>query len=87
MDEQGKVSRRSLLRNALLLAGGTLAVGVIHVKPAFAQKTPKDAVKYQDTPKDGQKCSTCVYFQAPKACTLVEGTISPEGWCTAYNKK
>jgi hypothetical protein len=38
MDEQAKVSRRSMLRGMALLASGTLVAGVIHVKPAYAQK-------------------------------------------------
>jgi hypothetical protein len=38
MDEQAKLSRRSILRGAMLLAGGTLAAGVIQVKPAYAQR-------------------------------------------------
>jgi hypothetical protein len=79
-----KLSRRRMLR---LIATGSLAAGVISVKPAFAQKAPKPDVKYQDTPKDGQKCAACVYFQAPNKCGVVEGTISPEGWCAMYNKK
>jgi hypothetical protein len=87
MDEKTKVSRRSMLRGAALLAGGTLAAGVIVVKPAFAQKSAKDAVKYQDSPKDGQKCSDCVYFQAPSSCSVVEGSIAANGWCAVYNKK
>lgn len=87
MDEQAKVSRRSMLRGIALLATGTLAAGVIQVKPAYAQKTPKDAAKYQDSPKDAQKCSDCVYFQAPKGCGVVEGDVSPNGWCLMYNKK
>ena len=45
MDEQAKLSRRSMLRCAALLAGGTLAAGVIQVKPAYAQKAGKDAVR------------------------------------------
>lgn len=85
MDER-KLSRRSLLRGALV-ATGSLAVGVISLKPAFAQKASKADAKYQDTPKDGQKCSACVYFQAPRACGVVEGDISPEGWCAMFNKK
>jgi hypothetical protein len=44
-------------------------------------------VKYQDSPKDGQKCSDCLYFQAPSGCGVVDGTISPNGWCSLYNKK
>ena len=87
MDEQAKLSRRSMLRGAVLLAGGTLAAGVIHVKPAYAQKAGKEAVKYQDSPNNGQKCSDCLYFQAPSSCGVVDGTISPNGWCSLYNKK
>ena len=87
MDERAKLSRRSMLRSAALLAGGTLAAGVIQVKPAHAQKAGKDAVKYQDSPKDGQKCADCLYFQAPGSCAVVDGAISPNGWCSLYNKK
>ena len=87
MDEQAKVTRRSMLRGALLLAGGTLAAGVIQVRPAHAQKASKADMKYQDSPKDGQKCSDCVYFQAPDKCGVVDGAISPNGWCAMFNKK
>jgi hypothetical protein len=87
MDEQAKLTRRSILKGAVLLAGGTLAAGVIQVRPAFAQKAAKAEMKYQDSPKDGQKCVDCVYFKQPNTCGVVEGTISPEGWCVMYNKK
>ncbi len=87
MDEKTKLSRRSMLRGAVLLAGGSLAAGVIVVKPAFAQKASKGDAKYQDSPKDGQKCSDCVYFQAPDKCGVVDGAISPNGWCAMFNKK
>jgi hypothetical protein len=87
MDEQAKLSRRSILRGVVLLAGGTLAFGVIQVKPAYAQKAGKEAVKYQESPNNGQKCSDCLYFQAPGSCAVVDGPISPNGWCSLYNKK
>jgi hypothetical protein len=87
MNDRDKVSRRSVLRGMVLLAGGSLAAGVIRVRPAYAQKASKADAKYQDTPKDGQKCSACVYFQPPAACGVVEGNVSPEGWCAMYNKK
>jgi hypothetical protein len=87
MDEQAKVSRRSILRGAALLAGGTLAAGVIQIKPAYAQKASKEAVKYQESPNNGQKCGDCTYFQAPSSCGVVDGAISPNGWCSLYNKK
>lgn len=87
MEKQAKLSRRSMLRGAVLLAGGTLAAGVIPVRLAHAQKQSKAESKYQDSPKDGQKCADCVYFQAPSACGVVEGPISANGWCVLYNKK
>jgi len=87
MDEQAKLSRRSILRGAALLAGGTLAAGVIQIKPAYAQKASKEAVKYQESPNNGQKCSDCTYFQAPSSCGVVDGPINPNGWCSLYNKK
>jgi len=68
MDEQTKLSRRSMLRGVALLAGGTLAAGVIQVKPAYAQKAGKEAVKYQDSPKDGQKCSDCLQAKGQHNC-------------------
>ena len=87
MDEQSKRSRRSWLKGAVLMATGTLAASVIPVKQAYAQKASKEAMKYQDMPKDGQKCSDCVYFVAPDGCGVVDGKISPNGWCVLYNKK
>jgi hypothetical protein len=50
-------------------------------------KIAQAQVQYQPTPKDGNKCSTCVNFEAPAACKIVDGKISPEGWCVAYAPK
>lgn len=59
------------------------------VKPAAA--TPKLAqanVQYQPLPKGEQKCGTCINFIAESnTCKLVDGTISPEGWCSLWTKK
>lgn len=50
----------------------------------------KDALQYQDTPKNGQRCADCTYYIKDKnddgqgACTLVEGKISPDGWCSSF---
>jgi High potential iron-sulfur protein len=44
-------------------------------------------VAYQATPKGDQQCSNCSLFQPPSACTLVDGTISPSGWCKFWVKK
>lgn len=88
MNSRTKVSRRDLLKGAALLAGA------IALRPARAQaKAPKSAMKYQDHPKGDAKCSNCLQWipgKTPTAmgtCKVVEGPISPEGWCLAYVKK
>ena len=86
MDKQMNRSRRSLLKGAALAAGTTLAATLIPIREAQA-KTPKDAVAYQEKPNNGQKCSECNFFQPPKTCSVVDGDISPDGWCKLFTKK
>jgi hypothetical protein len=81
----GGVSRRKLLQGAAIAVGGA-AVLVAAVGPAEA-KMAQQAAGYQDSPKNGAQCSTCSLFKAPNACNLVDGTISPNGWCKFYSKK
>jgi hypothetical protein len=80
-----KVSRRELLRGAALTAGGA-AILVGTTLPAEAKMT-QQAAAYQGTPKGDQSCASCALFKAPSSCTLVDGTIDPNGWCKFYAKK
>ncbi|WP_323846826.1 high-potential iron-sulfur protein [Microbulbifer magnicolonia] len=69
-------------------AAALLPVALIATDRAVAQgKAAKEAVQYQDTPKNGQKCADCVLFEPPEACKVVEGKISPEGWCSLFAPK
>ncbi len=80
-------SRRSLLRKAAVTAGGIALVGAaLRPDPAAAKATQK-AVGYQDTPHGAQQCDNCSQFQPPSSCKVVDGTISPTGWCKVYVKK
>ena len=62
-------SRRKLLLSmawTAALAGGGLLLGgreTLHAQ----QKISKELAKYQDSPKDGHKCSECTFFEAPKS--------------------
>jgi hypothetical protein len=76
-------TRRQILRTAGLAVVG----GVVAASARAQEKIAPNQVQYQDTPKDGVKCSTCVNFEAPAACKIVSGKISPEGWCIAYAPK
>jgi hypothetical protein len=87
MDDSKKLSRRSVLQHAAVLAGATLTATMIPIKRADAQKITKEAMKYQDTPMGDKQCDNCVYFVAPGSCGIVEGTVSPKGYCIGWNKK
>jgi high potential iron-sulfur protein len=88
MDDQRKLTRRSMLTRAAWVAGATLAGTVIPIQVATAQqKASKEAMKYQDKPNKDQRCDNCMQFVAPSSCKVVDGTISPSGWCMAWVKK
>jgi len=56
--------------------------------PAAAAKVSQASVQYQTQPKGGQKCDGCLHFIAgSNSCKLVEGQISPDGWCTLWTQK
>ncbi|HET7363685.1 MAG TPA: high-potential iron-sulfur protein [Burkholderiales bacterium] len=85
-----KLSRRIWLKNV----GVGLAVTPWVARSARAQgMASKEAMKYQDKPNDGQRCNDCIQFIAgprPGAngtCKIVEGPISPSGWCIEFVKK
>lgn len=51
---------------------------------ATPAKVSQASVQYQDQPKGEQKCANCIQFIQPNACKVVEGEISPEGWCAIW---
>ena len=81
------ISRRTVVQRAATLAGLGAAAS-LDANDAGAQgKLAQTVAKYQNTPKNGQECSTCVNFVAPAACQIVASPISPHGWCQFYAKK
>ena len=83
-----KSSRRILLKSAALAAIAAVPWTVLG-----QAKATKQAMQYQDEPKNDQTCDTCMQWipgpkpDAPGQCIVVEGPISPKGWCAAYVKK
>ena len=56
--------------------------------PAAVSKMTQASVQYQTQPQGEQKCSLCAHFIAESnSCKLVEGQISPDGWCRMWAKK
>jgi len=47
----------------------------------------KASVGYQSHPKGSQSCANCKLFVPSSSCMVVEGAISPHGWCRLWVKK
>jgi hypothetical protein len=71
-------------RRQLILLLGTVVAGWPRSVPGQQEKLSKAQAEYQDGPKGIAMCATCTLFVAPRACKIVEGDISPNGWCKAY---
>ena len=84
----GSASRRAILLNSASIAAGGFILSAPAARTALAQtKLTHDVAKYQDTPKDDQKCSTCIQFVTPASCKIVADPISPDAWCQFYGAK
>jgi len=75
-------SRRDFLKYMSILS-----IAAFYTAPAYA-KTTKESVQYQPTPNNGNKCEMCTNFIPEKnECSIVEGSIDPNGWCTSFFEK
>lgn len=89
-------SRRTLLKNTMAVAavGAVAATGLLSPRFAQAQGQASQATAmYQDQPHGQQQCDNCIHFipgktpQSMGTCKVVEGDISPSGWCVLYAAK
>lgn len=85
-DIAGVVSRRTVLR-AIGGIGGCAAIAGIAGRAAASAKLPRDQVSYQPSPKGDKTCLLCANYEGNGSCKVVEGPISPDGWCRLWNAK
>jgi hypothetical protein len=82
--ERSEVSRRTVL---IVGAGAAPFLARITRTADAAAKIPQSTAHYQPSPKNGQDCDDCVNFVSPSGCKLVDGSISPKGWCRLWVKR
>lgn len=95
-----KLSRRRFLKKSLTgmaLAGSAtlpawasmaeVSSGADEFSSQGKPKVTKASARYQDNPNKGRQCSGCVNFRSPSDCAIVEGPISPNGWCRHFKAK
>jgi hypothetical protein len=80
------VSRRVIITGTAVTVGAA-ASGVAVRRAAAQQKISQANAKYVDHPNNNQQCDGCIQFQAPNACKIVDGNISPKGWCQFFGAK
>ncbi len=84
--------RRRVLKSGLALLAGCLSARPVRAQPANDEydqpKLDRALVKYQNVPgPDGHYCGVCTNFIAPSSCRVVDGEISPGGYCLSYAPK
>lgn len=86
------VARRSVVArgSCWLMAMATVPIAMLPMK-ASAAKAMKADFHYQDQPKDGKRCTMCRLYAAKDertgSCALVDGEVSPNGYCMAYSPR
>jgi len=82
------VSRRTLLRQC---ASGVMLVGTgmlaACTTTAAQAKVSKSVAHYRGHPNGDQHCGGCVHYRFPGSCELVQGPISPFGWCRFFKAR
>jgi len=84
-------TRGAFVRGAILLPAlaGLLTKSVL----ADDTKVTPSSVQYQAKPNGDKQCSKCNFFipgqtaDAKGTCKIVDGVISPSGYCIAFNAK
>ena len=82
-------SRRAFIKTMGVVAAATTCgraavARAQEYKPQEQKKLTQAAARYQAQAKGNESCGTCPYFVFPKSCVVVEGEISPSGWCPIW---
>jgi hypothetical protein len=90
-EPRANYTRRSFIGSALVLP--LLAGAVTSEALADGSKASKDSMHYQTSPNGSMQCSGCRFFtpgqdaKSDGTCKIVDGAISPNGYCMAYAAK
>ena len=85
------LSRRSFIGGVVVLPA--LAAALHGRAAADSSKASPASMHYQTTPNGSMHCSECKFFapgqdaQSNGTCQIVDGSISPNGYCIAFTSK
>jgi High potential iron-sulfur protein len=88
MHRNQTTGRRKLLRTLLGLAGVfALSASADDAKPkppAGLKKRSRESVGYRDFPYEKRTCAKCMLYVGEGECVIIDGKVSPDGWCTQW---
>jgi hypothetical protein len=90
LDER-RLNRGAFVKGMIVLPA--LAALLRAPAAADASKASQESMHYQDGPNGDMHCSLCRFFipnkdaSANGSCQIVDGSISPNGYCMGYSAK
>jgi hypothetical protein len=76
------ITRRHLIALSALAAGAAQAQP--QAKPKITKASKKTAGYIEKGDDSAQNCSQCHFYLNPFECMIVEGPVSPWGYCNYY---
>ncbi len=77
--------RRTFLWRTILTGVAGIALALFGAQSRAQGKSTKEQAGYKDTTDQGIYCKACAYFRLPNGCKIVEGDVSPTGWCSLWD--
>jgi hypothetical protein len=85
---RGPFPRRTTRRDLLAWSAVLPLAGALVATARAQAKMSKDMAHYQDHPNGDKQCSKCKFFIADQGkCQIVEGDISPNGYCIHFQAR
>ena len=87
--DTSRVPRRRLLRYLVSGIAAVLALPA-HANdaktkpPAGLKKRSRESVRYRDFPFEKRTCAKCMLYVGDGECVIIDGKVSPEGWCNQW---
>jgi hypothetical protein len=82
VEKRVDTSRRKVM---CAVASGVSAGLLLRISRTDAsEKMTRQQAEYQDTPNGLYSCGMCTLFEPPKACKVIDGEVSKDGWCKAF---
>jgi high potential iron-sulfur protein len=91
-NNETRFHRRTVLKRSTAWVAVLAGLTSVWSGPASSGKVARDIVQYRDEPRKGKACVNCWAYvngrnQGEGTCKVVEGPISPNGWCMAFSPK